>query len=124
MSFYVPQQCILNKHLFAYGLLLRNSLDKKHVSPATAKIIEVLVFTLGLKRLIQGCLAFFNLAHAPLLNGYCLSSKQYFQPIISALTPCPNIQPPSEKIDTYSGCHPPISIDLTHTEAILGVCKC
>jgi c-di-GMP-related signal transduction protein len=124
LNFYVPRQCLLNKNLLAYEFLFRNSLKNRHVCAATAKIIDVLVITLGLKSLTQSWLAFICFGHDPLINGYCLSSKQYFQPIISALTPCPNIQPPSEKIDTYSGCHPPVSIDLTRIEAILGECKC
>jgi hypothetical protein len=124
LKFYVPRQCILNKNLLAYEFLFRNSLKNRHICASTAKIIDVLVITLGLKSLILGWLSFINVAHDQLINGYCLSSKHYFQPIISALKPYPSILPTSEKIDTYSGCHPPVSIDLTHTEAILGVCKC
>jgi hypothetical protein len=124
LNFYVPRQCILNKNLLAYEFLFRNSLKNRHACAVTAKIIDVLVITLGLKSLTQSWLAFICFSHDPLINGYCLSSKQYFQPIISALTPRPSIQPQSEKIDTYSGCHAPVSIDLTHSEAILGVCKC
>jgi c-di-GMP-related signal transduction protein len=123
LRFYVARQPILNKHLFAYGLLRRNSLENRHVSAAPAKIIEVLVFTLGLKSLTQGYLAFINLAHDPLINTYCLSSKQYFQSILSALTPYPCIQSPSKKIETYSDL-PPANIDVTQTEAALEVCKC
>jgi c-di-GMP-related signal transduction protein len=106
LNFYVPWQCILNKNLLAYKLLFRNSLKNRHVCAAKAKIIDVLVITLGLKSLPQSWLAFICFGHEQLINDDCLSSKQYFQLIISALTPFPSIQPPSEKIDTYSGCHP------------------
>jgi c-di-GMP-related signal transduction protein len=123
LNFYVPRQSILNKNLLSYELLLRNSLENRHVSAAPAKIIEVLVFTLGLKSLTQGYLAFINLAHDPLINAYCLSSKQYFQAILSALTPYPCIQSPSKKLETYSDL-PPANIDVTQTEAAPGECEC
>jgi hypothetical protein len=54
---------------------------------------------------------------------YYLSSKQYFQPIISALTPYLCIQSPSEKIETYSNL-PPASIDITQTEGLPRACEC
>jgi hypothetical protein len=97
LNFYVLSQSILNKNLLSYELLLRNSPENRHVSAPPTKTFEVLVLTLGLKRLAQGCLAFINLGHDPLIHIYCLSSKQYFQPIISALTPYLCIQSPSEK---------------------------
>lgn len=79
MNFYVARQPILdkNKNLFAYELLLRDSLD--NVFPqninddeATAKIIEGLEFNLGLDSLTQGTLAFINFTHDSLINGYPL----------------------------------------------------
>jgi EAL and modified HD-GYP domain-containing signal transduction protein len=79
MNFYVARQPILdkNKNLFAYELLLRDSLD--NVFPqnlnddeATAKIIEGLEFNLGLESLTQGTLAFINFTHNSLVNGYPL----------------------------------------------------
>jgi c-di-GMP-related signal transduction protein len=38
MSVYVPRQSILNKNLLSYELLLRNSLENRHVSAAPANI--------------------------------------------------------------------------------------
>ena len=79
MNFYVARQPILDKdkNLFAYELLLRDSLD--NVFPqnlnddeATAKIIEGLEFNLGLESLTQGTLAFINFTHDSLTNGYPL----------------------------------------------------
>ena len=57
-----------NKNLFAYELLLRDSLDNifpKNINEdgATAKIIEGLEFNLGLERLTKGSLAFINFTH-------------------------------------------------------------
>lgn len=79
MNFYVARQPILDtdKKLFAYELLLRNSLDNffpKNVSDeeATAKIIDGLEYNLGLENLTQGSLAFINFPHDSLINGYPL----------------------------------------------------
>jgi EAL and modified HD-GYP domain-containing signal transduction protein len=75
----VARQPILDraKKLFAYELLLRDSLDNifpKNIKEdvATAKIIEGLEFNLGLESLTQGCLAFINFTHDSLINGYPL----------------------------------------------------
>lgn len=79
MNFYVARQPILDKdkNLFAYELLLRDSLE--NVFPqsinddeATAKIIEGLEFNLGLESLTQGTLAFINFTHDSLIDGYPL----------------------------------------------------
>jgi EAL and modified HD-GYP domain-containing signal transduction protein len=79
LSFYVARQPILDtdKNLFAYELLLRDSLE--NIFPqnidddeATAKIIEGLEFNLGLENLTQGTLAFINFTHNSLINGYPL----------------------------------------------------
>lgn len=79
MNFYVARQPILDKdkNLFAYELLLRDSLDNVfpqniHDDEATAKIIEGLEFNLGLESLTQGTLAFINFTHDSLINGYPL----------------------------------------------------
>ncbi|GAC19297.1 EAL and HDOD domain-containing protein [Paraglaciecola arctica] len=79
MNFYVARQPILDKEkdLFAYELLLRDSLDNyfpKHINEeeATAKIIEGLEFNLGLESLTQGSLAFINFTHDSIINGYPL----------------------------------------------------
>jgi EAL and modified HD-GYP domain-containing signal transduction protein len=79
LSFYVARQPILDraKKLFAYELLLRDSLDNifpKNIKEdvATAKIIEGLEFNLGLESLTQGSLAFINFTHDSLINGYPL----------------------------------------------------
>ncbi|AGH45140.1 EAL and HDOD domain-containing protein [Paraglaciecola psychrophila] len=79
MSFYVARQPILDraKKLFAYELLLRDSLDNifpKNINEdvATAKIIEGLEFNLGLESLTQGSLAFINFTHDSIINGYPL----------------------------------------------------
>lgn len=66
-----------NKNLFAYELLLRNSLDNffpKNISDdeATAKIIDGLEYNLGIESLTQGSLAFINFTHDSLINGYPL----------------------------------------------------
>jgi EAL and modified HD-GYP domain-containing signal transduction protein len=75
----VARQPILDraKKLFAYELLLRDSLDNifpKNIKEdvATAKIIEGLEFNLGLESLTQGSLAFINFTHDSLINGYPL----------------------------------------------------
>ncbi|NCP64295.1 MAG: EAL domain-containing protein [Paraglaciecola sp.] len=78
MSFYAARQPILNldKTLFAYELLFRQSLE--NVFPqinddqATAKLIEGLQFNLGLETLTKGTLAFINFTQASLLDGYPL----------------------------------------------------
>jgi EAL and modified HD-GYP domain-containing signal transduction protein len=79
LSFYVARQPILDKYkkLFAYELLLRDSLDNifpKNINDdeATAKIIEGLEYNLGLESLTQGSLAFINFTHDSLINGYPL----------------------------------------------------
>ena len=79
MSFYVARQPILdrNKNLFAYELLLRDSLENifpKNINEdeATAKIIEGLEFNLGLESLTQGSIAFINFTHDSLINGFPL----------------------------------------------------
>ncbi|MFT5924326.1 MAG: EAL and modified HD-GYP domain-containing signal transduction protein [Paraglaciecola sp.] len=79
MRFYVARQPILDreKNLFAYELLLRDSLDNifpKNINEdvATAKIIEGLEFNLGLESLTQGSLAFINFTHDSIINGYPL----------------------------------------------------
>mgnify|MGYP003650862666 CR=1 FL=1 len=79
LNFYVARQPILDidKNLFAYELLLRNSLDNffpKNISDdeATAKIIDGLEYNLGLESLTQGSLAFINFTHDSLINGYPL----------------------------------------------------
>jgi EAL and modified HD-GYP domain-containing signal transduction protein len=79
LSFYVARQPILDKEkkLFAYELLLRDSLENIFPSnidddQATAKIIEGLEFNLGLESLTQGSLAFINFTHDSLINGYAL----------------------------------------------------
>ena len=64
-----------NKNLFAYELLLRDSLDNifpKNINEdeATAKIIEGLEFNLGLESLTKGSLAFINFTHGSIINGY------------------------------------------------------
>jgi EAL and modified HD-GYP domain-containing signal transduction protein len=73
----VARQPILdkNKNLFAYELLLRDSLDNtfpKNINEdeATAKIIEGLEFNLGLESLTKGSLAFINFTHDSIINGY------------------------------------------------------
>jgi EAL and modified HD-GYP domain-containing signal transduction protein len=75
----VARQPILDraKNLFAYELLLRDSLDNifpKNINEdvATAKIIEGLEFNLGLESLTQGSLAFINFTHDSIINGYPL----------------------------------------------------
>ncbi|MFT4810139.1 MAG: EAL and modified HD-GYP domain-containing signal transduction protein [Paraglaciecola sp.] len=65
------------KKLFAYELLLRDSLDNifpKNINEdvATAKIIEGLEFNLGLESLTQGSIAFINFTHDSIINGYPL----------------------------------------------------
>ena len=65
------------KNLFAYELLLRDSLDNifpKNINEdvATAKIIEGLEFNLGLESLTQGSIAFINFTHDSIINGYPL----------------------------------------------------
>jgi EAL and modified HD-GYP domain-containing signal transduction protein len=79
LSFYVARQPILDrdKKLFAYELLLRDSLDNifpKNINEdvATAKIIEGLEFNLGLESLTQGSIAFINFTHDSIINGYPL----------------------------------------------------
>lgn len=64
-----------NKNLFAYELLLRDSLENifpKNINEdeATAKIIEGLEFNLGLESLTKGSLAFINFTHDSIINGY------------------------------------------------------
>lgn len=66
-----------DKNLFAYELLLRNSLDNFfpegiNDEEATAKIIEGLEYNLGLDSLTQGSLAFINFTSDSLMNGYPL----------------------------------------------------
>jgi EAL and modified HD-GYP domain-containing signal transduction protein len=75
----VARQPILDraKNLFAYELLLRDSLDNifpKNINEdvATAKIIEGLEFNLGLESLTQGSIAFINFTHDSIINGYPL----------------------------------------------------
>jgi EAL and modified HD-GYP domain-containing signal transduction protein len=75
----VARQPILDteKNLFAYELLLRNSLDNffpKNINDdeATAKIIDGLEYNLGIESLTQGSLAFINFTHDSLINGYPL----------------------------------------------------
>jgi EAL and modified HD-GYP domain-containing signal transduction protein len=75
----VARQPILDraKKLFAYELLLRDSLDNifpKNINEdvATAKIIEGLEFNLGLESLTQGSIAFINFTHDSIINGYPL----------------------------------------------------
>lgn len=79
VSFYVARQPILDleRNLFAYELLLRDSLDNffpKNINDeeATAKIIDGLEYNLGLNSLTQGALAFINFTHDSVLNGYPL----------------------------------------------------
>jgi EAL and modified HD-GYP domain-containing signal transduction protein len=79
LSFYVARQPILgkDKKLFAYELLLRDSLenifpDKINDEEATAKMIEGLEFNLGLDSLTQGYLAFINFTHDSLIKGFPL----------------------------------------------------
>lgn len=79
LNFYVARQPILdaNRTLFAYELLLRNSLENffpRNVSDdeATAKIIDGLEYNLGLENLTQGAFAFINFAHESLIKGYPL----------------------------------------------------
>ena len=65
------------KNLFAYELLLRDSVDNifpKNLNEdvATAKIIEGLEFNLGLENLTQGSIAFINFTHDSIINGYPL----------------------------------------------------
>jgi EAL and modified HD-GYP domain-containing signal transduction protein len=79
LSFYVARQPILDrdKNLFAYELLLRDSLENifpEYINEdeATAKIIEGLEFNLGLESLTQGSIAFINFTHDSIINGYPL----------------------------------------------------
>jgi c-di-GMP phosphodiesterase len=78
LSFYAARQPILNldKTLFAYELLFRQSLEnvfpKINDDQATAKLIEGLQFNLGLETLTKGTLAFINFTQASLLDGYPL----------------------------------------------------
>jgi len=79
LSFYVARQPILdrNKNLFAYELLLRDSIENifpKNIDgdKATAKVIEGVELNLGLESLTQGSLAFINFTHDSLINGYPL----------------------------------------------------
>ena len=124
LNIYVPRPSILNKNVLAYELLLRNSLESKHVLAAPLKIIEVLVLTLGLQSLAQVWLVFFSFGHEQLINDDYLSSKQSFQLILTVLTSYLCIRSPSEKNETYSDLHSPVSINDTQTEAILGVLEC
>jgi EAL and modified HD-GYP domain-containing signal transduction protein len=75
----VARQPILDrdKNLFAYELLLRDSLENifpEYINEdeATAKIIEGLEFNLGLESLTQGSIAFINFTHDSIINGYPL----------------------------------------------------
>ncbi len=76
MSFYAARQPILdiNKDVFAYELLFRNSLEnvfpKVSDQEATSKMVEGLQFNLGLEKLSQNKLAFINFTHESLLEGY------------------------------------------------------
>lgn len=96
MSFYVARQPILDKdkNLFAYELLLRDSLDNifpKNINDneATAKIIEGLEFNLGLESLTQGTLAFINFTYDSLINGYpfLLDNEQVVIEILETAKP-------------------------------------
>jgi len=96
MNFYVARQPILDKdkNLFAYELLLRDSLDNyfpKHINDeeATAKIIEGLEYNLGLESLTQGSLAFINFTHDSLINGYplLLDKEKIVVEILETATP-------------------------------------
>lgn len=77
MSFFAARQPILdvNKELFAYELLFRESLQNvfpANINPeqATSRMIEGLQFNLGLDTLVQNKLAFINFTHESLINQY------------------------------------------------------
>lgn len=100
LSFYVARQPILDKdkNLFAYELLLRDSLENifpKNINDneATAKIIEGLEFNLGLESLTQGSLAFINFTHDSLINGYplLLDKEQVVVEILETAKPSKNL---------------------------------
>jgi EAL and modified HD-GYP domain-containing signal transduction protein len=96
----VARQPILdtNKNLFAYELLLRNSLDNffpNNISDeeATAKIIDGLEYNLGLESLTQGSLAFINFTHDSLINGYplLLDKEKIVVEILETAKPTKNL---------------------------------
>lgn len=95
MSFYAARQPILNidKSLFAYELLFRNSLEnvfpKIDDNEATSKMIEGLHFNLGLETLTQGKLAFINFTYESLINGFALMlpKEQIVVEILETVTP-------------------------------------
>jgi EAL and modified HD-GYP domain-containing signal transduction protein len=96
----VARQPILdiNKKLFAYELLLRNSLDNffpKNISDdeATAKIIDGLEYNLGLESLTQGSLAFINFTHDSLVKGYplLLDKEKIVVEILETAKPTKNL---------------------------------
>lgn len=87
-----------DKNLFAYELLLRNSLDNffpKNISDdeATAKIIDGLEYNLGLESLTQGSLAFINFTHDSLINGYplLLDKEKIVVEILETAKPTKNL---------------------------------
>jgi EAL and modified HD-GYP domain-containing signal transduction protein len=95
LSFYAARQPILNidKSLFAYELLFRNSLE--NVFPeiddneATSKMIEGLHLNLGLDTLTQGKLAFINFTHDSLIKGFAsmLPKDQIVVEILETVKP-------------------------------------
>ncbi|MFT5676939.1 MAG: c-di-GMP-related signal transduction protein [Paraglaciecola sp.] len=95
MSFYAARQPILNvdKSLFAYELLFRNSLEnvfpKIDDNEATSKMIEGLHLNLGLENLTQGKLAFINFTYESLINGFALMlpKEQIVVEILETVTP-------------------------------------
>jgi c-di-GMP-related signal transduction protein len=95
LSFYAARQPILNvdKSLFAYELLFRNSLEnvfpKIDDNEATSKMIEGLHLNLGLENLTQGKLAFINFTYESLINGFALMlpKEQIVVEILETVTP-------------------------------------
>jgi EAL and modified HD-GYP domain-containing signal transduction protein len=83
----------IDKSLFAYELLFRNSLEnvfpKIDDDEATSKMIEGLHLNLGLDNLTQGKLAFINFTYESLINGVALMlpKEQIVVEILETATP-------------------------------------
>lgn len=99
MASFTARQPILdlNRTLFGYELLFRNSLENvfPDVDPeqATSKIIENLQFNLGLNNVSADKYAFINFTEQALLNGYpkLLPKEQVVIEVLETVKPTPEV---------------------------------
>jgi hypothetical protein len=119
LPFYIAPQPHLNKDLFAYELLLRDSLVNINDEDVTPKIIAELEFNLRLESLNRGALAFINNRYVSIMTAVA-----HFQGIKRALKTYPYIKSPTEKIKTNSDLQRPLKLGATQAEALVVVGEC